>query len=188
MGWKFSERPGYLGKQRDRVEAIWNEKFGKDNWRIMYQVGKLIVPRSEGIQLFEDAYYHDLLANPDKLDFLITGYSDVYDTAESNIKSEFDYSIQETSNNHIHDIALRRALFRTGNWFAGKELLNVRSTDSEGWIFSPCNIPFHLPHLICTESINDYGNKGPWWDRKGIPNSTESFYQKNKVLQVKLED
>lgn len=188
MKWKSVERPGYLGKQRDRVETMWDGKFGEGNWRIVYQTGDLVVPRFVGIKWFEDAYYHFLLDNPDKLDWLITNYADVYDTAPSNTNSGFDYSKQETPNNHIHDISLRSAVHRTGNWFTGDELLNVRSTDSKGWIFSPCNIPFHLPHLICKEPIKDYGNKGPWWDRKGVPNSAEAFYQRNKILQVRVED
>ena len=49
-------------------------------------------------------------------------------------------------------------------------------------------IPFHIPELISKEPIKDYGQKGYfWWETRGIPNSVEAFYQRNKLLQEKVE-
>lgn len=185
MDWKTVERPGYLGKKRDEVVSLWDNSFGEENWRIAYSLGSLIVPREMGIQLYEDAYYHFLLDNPDTLDWLTSTASDVFDTAPSNVEAKFSYTQQETPNNHVHDVAIRRALLRTGNWFAGDHLMHVRGPGTEGERLGPYRIPFHLPDLISKEEIRDYGNKGLWWDEIGVPNSVEAFYQRNKVLQVR---
>ena len=56
--------------------------------------------------------------------------------------------------------------------------MHVRWKDSEGYKINPGVVPFHLPELIVPGEIK--GNI--WWD----PNTIEDFYQKNKVLQVKL--
>jgi hypothetical protein len=108
MEWKIIERPGYLGKKRDEVEANWNSKFGKGNWRISYDIKGIIIPKEMGIQIYEDAYYRYLENNPEILDWLITSASDVYDTAQTNVLSGLDYSKQETPNNHIQDISIRQ--------------------------------------------------------------------------------
>jgi len=39
--------------------------------------------------------------------------------------------------------------------------------------------------MILKEEIKDYPEKGFWWEKLGIPNSVEAFYQRNKVLQIK---
>ena len=183
--WKTVERPGYFGKMRNELVANWNKKFGENNWKIVYQFGDLVVPRDVGIQIYEDAYYEYLKLNPDTLDWLINTASDVYDTAPTNVEAEFSYDIQETPNNHIHDVAIRSAVLRNGKWFKGDHLIQVRSHGTEGKILSPMFIPFHLPDLISREEIKDYPNKGEWWRRIGIPDSVEEFYQQNKVLQIK---
>jgi len=185
ISWRTVERPGYLSKKRDEITASWDKNFGKGNWRLAYEVGELIVPREMGIQLYEDGYYHFLLDNPDVLDWLTSTASDVFDTAPTNVEAGFNYTQQETPRNHIHDVSIRRALLRTGNWFAGDHLVHVRGPETEGERLSPYLIPFHLPDLISQKDIKDYGNKGSWWDEMGVPKSVEAFYQRNKVLQVK---
>jgi hypothetical protein len=191
--WKTIERPGYFGKSRDKIIKLFDERFGKGNHRLMYQWGDLVIPRETAISIYEDAYYEFLKMDSDKLNWLIDNYKDVYDTSISNIKSGFDYNIQETPNNHIHDIAIRRAVLRLGRWFKGTKLLEVRSNNSEGTIFAPHKIPFHLLDLILPlqsdegelGKIKDYSGKGYWWLEKSIENSDEAFYQQNKILQVR---
>ncbi|MBS3090947.1 hypothetical protein J4217_00685 [Candidatus Pacearchaeota archaeon] len=123
-------------------------------------------------------------------EWLVSNFSDVYDTAPSNVQARFSYDVQETPNNHIHDVAIRKAVLRNGRWFFGKRLLEVRSVNAEGWILSPCNIPFHLPDLIYKGQTKYKGEKRdfltnpPWWIKKGVRNSIEEFYQQNKVLQI----
>ena len=35
MTWRTIKRPGHFGKKRDEFHRQYDEKFGKDNWRIM---------------------------------------------------------------------------------------------------------------------------------------------------------
>lgn len=181
MVWETIEKPGYFGKKRNELGSTWNETFGKENWRIAYQWGNEVIERPESLQLYEDGYYEFFKRNPDVLNWLVTTASDVYDTAETNVEAKFDYFNQETSNNHIHDISIRRVVMRLGREFEGDHLMHVRWTDSEGYKINPGIVPFHLPHMIVSGNINDYGKKGTWW-RKG---TIEAFYQENKVLQVR---
>ena len=181
MDWETVERPGYLGKQRDAVEASWNERFGQGNWKIVYQWGRIVVPRMVGIQLYEDGYYEFFRDERGTLDWLLSKASDVYDTAPTNVEAGLDYERQETQNNHIHDVAIRRAVLRLGREFRGDHLVHVRWVGSEGYRVNPGVVPFHLPEMIVPGEIKDHGGKGIWW----YANTIEDFYQRNKVLQVK---
>ncbi len=180
--WETVERPGYLGKKRDEVQSGWDNQFGKGFWRIAYQFGEMIVPREMGIQIYEDGYYEFFKNNPLTLEWLISTASDIYDTAETNVHARFDYLNQETPNNHVHDVAIRRSIARLGKWFHGDHLMHVRWKESEGFRVNPGVVPFHKPELIFTGDIKDYGQKGFWW----YPNTVEDFYQRNKVLQAKV--
>lgn len=181
MTWVIVERPGYLGKKRDEVQERWSQEHGVFNWRIAWQWGSLIILRKEALQIYEDGYSEFFKSHPSMLEWLVSTALDIYDTAPSNIHSGLDYDIQETPNNHIHDIAIRRAVFRLGERFRGNRLMHVRWVDSEGYELNPGVVPFHLPHMIVQEEIKDYGGKGIWWYKDTI----EDFYQRNKVLQVR---
>ncbi len=180
--WETVERPGYLGKKRDEMHSKWDNQFGKDFWRIAYQIGELVVPREMGVQIYEDGYYEFFKSHPDTLEWLLSTASNVYDTAETNVNAEFDYLNQETPNNHIHDVAIRRSIARLGKWFKGDHLMHVRWKDSEGFRVNPGVVLFHMPELIIPGEIKDHGGKGIWW----YPNTIEDFYQRNKVLQRKV--
>ena len=190
MNWETIERPGYLGTSRDKISTGWNKKFGKNNWRIGWQWGSQILERSEALQIYEDGYYEFFKNNVGTLNWLVTNSSDVYDTAPSNVESKFSYDRQETPNNHIHDVAIRRAVLRNGVRFVGDNLLHVRP-QKEGEKLGPHKIPFHLPHMIYSGKtkykgeFRDFSKDPPWWLKMGIPASVEQFYQQNKVLQVK---
>jgi hypothetical protein len=181
MEWEVRERPGYFGKMRDELSRTWDEEYGKGNWRIAYQWGNFIISREIGIQIYEDAYYDFLKKTPDVLGWLLSEASDIYDTAPTNVRSGLDYQIQETENNHIHDISIRRAILRLGKEFSGERLICIRSTDSEGYALSPGIVSFHLPDMIFEGEIKSYTGKAPWWKPKTI----EDFYQRNKVLEVR---
>jgi hypothetical protein len=112
---------------------------------------------------------------------LITIASNIYDTDLSNINSYLNYKKQETPDNHIHDIAIRRSLIRLGKWFKGKELIRVRWKVIENRDYDPGAILFHRPELISKEEIKDYND----WKIWGLPNTIEDWYQRNKVLQIK---
>src|SRR3989344_7676755 len=157
--WVTIERPGYLGKKRDEVQAGWDEKYGKGSWRIAYQWGDLVVPREVGIQIYEDGYYEFFKKDRGALEWITSTASDVYDTAETNVSAGFSYEVQETPNNHLHDVAIRRAVMRNGAWFKGDKLLEVRSRSAEGWRLSPCMVSFHLPNMILPGETKDYPSK-----------------------------
>ena len=149
MGWKTVDRPGYFGEKRDELWAGLDMKYGGPRgWRIAWEWGGLILERPEALQLYEDGYYEHFKTKPELLEWLVKGFSNVFDTAPSNVKAGFSYDIQETPNNHLHDVAIRRAVLRRGEIFRGTKLLEVRPVDGEGWVLSPCKIPFHLPHMI----------------------------------------
>ena len=188
--WETIERPGYFGTNRNEIIESWNKKFGENNWKIAYQFGDLVIPRDVGIQIYEDAYYEYLKSNPKTLNWLINTASDIYDTAPTNVEAGFSYNIQETPNNHIHAVSIRRAVLRNGKWFKGDHLMHVRP-DKEGDRLGPHLIPFHLPDMIYQGETmykgkaRDFPKNPPWWITMGIPNSVEEFYQQNKVLQIK---
>jgi len=181
MSWSTQEFPGYLGKKREEIHQYWNREYGEGNWRIRYQWNGQIIERDIALQLYEDGYYEFFKIHTDQLEWLLNTASDVYDTAPSNVDAGLRYDIQETSNNHIHDVAIRRAVYRLGHVFNGDHLVHVRGEQTEGFHLNPGNVPFHLPNLILNVTTKDYGNKGQWWKSGSI----EDFYQKNKVLEVR---
>lgn len=113
MEWKTIDRPGYFGKKRDELVRGWNSQFGECSWRIAWQWGNQFIEKPEALQIYEDGYYEFLKSNPDVLDWLVKTASDVYDTAPTNVKAGFSYKHQETQNNHLHDVAIRRAVLRS---------------------------------------------------------------------------
>lgn len=174
--WQLVERPGYIGKRRDEMNAQWNSNYGIDNWQLAWQWGSQYLPLFVTLNIYEDAYYHFLANSPDLLYQLVAQASDVYDDAPSNVASGLDYTQQETNLNHWHDIAIRRALLRNGQWFAGTELVHIRHSQSEhplSMLLSPGQVPFHRPDLIVQPELERW-----WWHASSV----ESFYQSNKVL------
>ncbi len=191
MNWKTIDRPGYFGDKRNGLHKDFDRNYGEGNWRIAWQWGDQIIERSEALQMYEDGYYEHFKTDTGLADWVTKSFSNVYDTAPTNVEAKFSYDLQETPSNHIHDVSIRRALLRRGTWFSGERLLEVRSIDAEGWVLSPCNIPFHLPHMIYEGQTKykgeerDFTKNPPWWIKRGVKNSVEEFYQQNKVLQVK---
>lgn len=190
MKWKTFERPGYFGTSRNEIHLRYNEQFGVNNWRIAWQWGNQVIGGPEALQIYEDGYYEFFKNNKDVLNWLIKTASDVFDTGPSNVNSGFNYNIQETQNNHIHDIAIRRAVLRRGAWFFGDHLMHVRP-EKEGERLGPYLIPFHLPSMIYQGPIKykgkerDFSLNPPWWITMGIEGSIEQFYQQNKLVQIK---
>ncbi|MEK6926251.1 MAG: hypothetical protein AABW50_03150 [Nanoarchaeota archaeon] len=153
-------------------------------------MGNKIIEKQEALRIYEDGYYEYFKSNPNILNWIVTTASDVYDTAPSNVESKFNYDIQETESNHIHDIAIRSAVLRNGVWFVGDHLVHVRP-EKEGEILGPHLIPFHLPHMIYRGQTKykgeerDFLTNPPWWLKMGMKDSVEEFYQQNKVLQIR---
>ncbi len=176
-GWAILGRPGFAGRKKALRRAELENKFGKDNWKIAHLVDGKLLSRDEALVYFEESYYQFFIKNPELLDWLILTAQDIYDTNPSNIDSKFDYSIQETDTVHLNDIAIRRVIKKLGKEFQGSKLLQIHGEDSEGFVLTTGQIPFHKLDLIYSPQI-----KG-WWGK----NSIEAFWQSNKVLVVKLD-
>jgi len=189
--WVTVSRPSYFGKKRNEIEIGYDEKYGKGNWQIAYAINKrnaiwetksdqTTVGFDTAIKLYEDAYYEYLKSNTYITDELVNTAEDVYDNAESNVFSGYDYHKQETSSNHYQDISIRSCIFRLGLRFKGKDLIQIRgkSKSKIGESLNPGHIPFHLPKYVITPVMEG------WWDK----GSVEEFWQSAKVLQVKKEE
>jgi hypothetical protein len=191
--WEEMDRPGYLGTRRDEIHNKWDELYGKGKWELVWQWGNISLKKATAIQIYEDSYYEFFKNNSSTLDWLIKNAADVYDTAITNVKSHFDYTIQETPGTHLHDIAIRRAVLRNGVWFKGDHLMHVRP-EKEGEKLSPQLIPFHLPNMIYRGQTKyrgeerDFEANPPWWITMGIQDSVEQFWQQNKILMVYRKD
>ncbi len=167
-------RPGYAGKKRSIRRKELTEKFRKDNWEIAHLFDNKILSREEALVHFENSYFEFLKNNKEILEWLVTYAADVYDTNPSNIDSGLDYTIQETQAVHLHDIAIRSALKKLDKEFKGKQLLEIRGENSEGFILSTGQVTFYKPKLILKPQL-----KG-WWNKDSI----ESYWQSNKILAV----
>lgn len=179
--WETVNRPGYLGKRRDEAHKDWDCSFGPGRWRLAWTLGDIVLERPLALQVYEDAFYVAAVKEPKLVEFL-TAYKECYDTAPSNVEAGLSYDVQETPSNHLHDVAWRRVLARLGRRFEGNvnRLLHIRWKESEGYLLNPGIISFHLPRLI--ESPTP-GEKEPWW----YEGTVEDWYQRNKVLQVKVQ-
>jgi len=176
--WKTIERPGYLGKHRDERIKEWDEKYGKGSWRMVWKINNVLFGFLGVCALYEDAYFEFLKNNPEIVSQLINEASNVYDDDPINVSSGFDYKKQQTKGTHIQDIAIRRCLVRMCLWFRGEKLIRIRQEKGDHPLsitLSPGRVPFHRPELIVGPEI-----KG-WW----YPQTVESFYQSNRILQVK---
>jgi len=175
MVWRTISRPGQSGGKKKQLKEMYDNTYGPENWRIMWQWGDDIINNILAYQIYEDGYYHDSLKREDLWKELITTASDVYDIEERDIESGLDYLLQQGKATHLQDIAIRRVLFRRGWKFEGTELIQVRSHKQYwGKQFSPGKILFHRPELIIKPSLKS------WWNE----NSIEDWYQSNKIMQV----
>lgn len=202
---------GFMGKQRGDITKKFDSYFGQNQWQIMHRLkdGRLLTQK-EFLEQFYTQAYLDFFKNKtswiSKYKTSLTGanvlrrlleYSDVFDTAESNVHSRTDFSIQETEDNHFHDIAIRRALEQLGLSFTVKEksrgLLHARDDRSQARLLSDNETenPLHPARIISSFSDLIPDSQSPakgWWtkiDPEGI--SVEVLYQATKVLVLKAD-
>ncbi len=176
--WVTIERPGYFGARRDAVHADLDARHGPENWRLAWIVDGEPFSREQMTMLYEDSYFAFLSRETDILEQLLREACDVYDDQPSNVHSGLDYAIQETDRTHVQDIAIRRVVARLGRVFSGDQLIRIRDKDGNhplSMTLSPGHVPFHRRDLLMTPEITG------WWQ----PQSVESFYQSNKVLQIR---
>ncbi|HOX56648.1 MAG TPA: adenylyltransferase/cytidyltransferase family protein [Candidatus Paceibacterota bacterium] len=174
-GWRIVGRPGYIGQRRQSTAAELDRRYGVGRWRIAYDWQAEIITREQALEHYTRAYEIWLQNNSDLLDWLVRTASDIYDISPEDVQSNTDYNIQTGSAVHLQDIAVRIAVSRLGRKFEGDRLVQIRGRQSEGSALSPGVVPFHQPELITQPEL-----KG-WWQ----PGTVESFWQSNKVLQVR---
>lgn len=176
MSWETVERPGYFGKKKDSIIEAYDKKYGEGNWRIVWKWGEDIICKDLAYKYYEDAYYIDSKKREALWLELKSVASEVYDIEPRDIESGLDYNIQKGPATHLQDISIRRVFDRRDWEFEGDELVQIRSKMGKfGDALSPGNVMFH--HLTMIEKPFLDG----WWNNHSI----ESFYQNNKILQVK---
>jgi hypothetical protein len=195
------DRLSYLGKERDEKIKLFNLALGNNNWMIGWVVGEnlfwdqqlrllkgnyVILDYVRACELYEDSYFEHFKQHPEELEWLVQNAVEVYDNAQSNLKSGLDYLKQEESSTHIQDITIRNVIARFGKSFQGTELIQIR-TDGKGEKWNPANIYFHKPEWIAQPA----NAKDVWWVRdryKAKEKSVECFWQSNKFLFAKKRE
>lgn len=187
--WVITERPGFLGKDREKKEKEWNEKYGEGNWRLVWATADGQVLSYEDImEEYINGYVEYFKQNPSEAKYLTENFSFAYDKDLITKKEAFDlYALYQKPGkaNQFHHVALNIALENKLDMsFKGNEPIKVRmgkpSVPVEewplGWKWSPGNIPSTQP-----ENIPDVIFDNSWWEKDSI----EDFYQSCKALQVK---
>ncbi|MBL7058938.1 hypothetical protein ISS08_00605 [Candidatus Pacearchaeota archaeon] len=173
---KLIERPGFLGKEKERKYLEWDERFGKDNWELGWKWGNIIIDFEWACKIYEDAYFFDSFNRERLWKKLFSQARDFYDNDKSNVQSRTNYLEQESSSTHIQDISVRRVGIRRGWERDGNELIQIRGPETKGYQLMPGIVKFHIPEMI--ESPNIVPD---WAD----PLSVEAFYQNNRWLYIK---
>ena len=101
--------PGFQGDTKARRQALLDERFGPDGWRIGHVVRGRIVPPSIAILEYEQAYRVFLRDRPVLVRFLVATCGNVYDDKPSNV-FDADYEQPDTDLNHYQDISVRRVV------------------------------------------------------------------------------
>ena len=101
--------PGYAGESKARWQAILDDRFGADGWRMAHIVRAAVVSRAEAIVEYEAAYRVFLRARPALVAFLTDVCGNVYDDNVTNVH-DADYDQPHTAMNHYQDISVRRVI------------------------------------------------------------------------------
>lgn len=176
--WKNLKRPGFFGRNRDKIIADLNSTYGISKWHLIwkYEDTKNEEFHEACLYYYEFSYVKYLEQNKQLLEQL-SEYGECYDNAITNIQSGCDYNIQEAYSTHIQDIAVRNCMKILGYTFNGPQdkLLQIRHKEGLSTLLSPGFIPFYNPTAITQPS------KCPQWANKG---SVEDFWQSNKWIQI----
>lgn len=190
-GWFSVERPGYLGKRKDGKVREWNEKYGDDNWKLIWEtaLGEEMAYEDVFWKVYVPGYVKYFLEHPEEAEYLTKNFSYAYDKDLISRKDAFDpHALFEKPGfaNQFHHVSLNIALeYFLGKKFKGVKPIQIRagkpgtdlSTWPLGWKWHPGRIPAVMVDLIPDTNIE---GKWPW-----EPGSIEDFYQKAKVLQVR---
>lgn len=190
LRWQTIARPGYQGKKKDEQIVSWNQKYGVENWRMVWETKEGEVMFFEDIfwRVYVPGYVKHFLAQPEEARWITDNYSFAFDKDEIRREQAFDlYALYNKPSvaNQFHHVALNIALeWYLGLPFKGSRPVRVREGKPgtveeewpEGWRWSPGRIP-----TVRADLIPDLELAG-WWE----PGTIEDFYQKAKVVQVRV--
>ena len=101
--------PGFAGEEKYRREALFDDRFGPDGWRLAHIVRGRITTFDEAILEYEQAYRVFLRDRPALVRFLVEACGNVYDWAPENV-FDAEYRQPHTAANHYQDISVRRVI------------------------------------------------------------------------------
>jgi hypothetical protein len=206
--------PGFSGAEKARWNALLSERFGSDGWRISHIVRGKIVPRSEAILEYEEAYRRYLRARPELVVFLVEACGNVYDDNPTNVYDN-DYEQPHTAMNHYQDISVRRVISELVDdpaWPSVRptpeetvELLDfgtgeqIRAPRARGFrgngllqIRDPLSPGYMLnPAVVPAHDpalLTTNPGRREWYHDEGCGHlSIEAFWQSSKVVEVRLD-
>lgn len=206
--------PGFSGAEKARWNALLSERFGSDGWRISHIVRGKIVPRSEAILEYEEAYRRYLRARPELVVFLVEACGNVYDDNPTNVYDN-DYEQPHTAMNHYQDISVRRVISELVDdpaWPSVRptpeetvELVDfgtgeqIRAPRARGFrgngllqIRDPLSPGYMLnPAVVPAHDpalLTTNPGRREWYHDEGCGHlSIEAFWQSSKVVEVRLD-
>lgn len=212
--WVAVGLPGFSGDAKATREAILDERFGADGWRLRHVVRGQIVSPSVAIAEYESAYRSFLRARRPLVRFLIQACGNVYDNAVSNVWDD-EYLQPHTTSNHYQDISVRNvvaALVDDPDWpevtatareevdlldfGTGRRERVPRASGFRGdgllQIREPDSPGFMLsPAVVPVHDpalITTLPNRLEWYHHEGIGHlSVEAFWQMSKVVEVRYD-
>ncbi|HOX96307.1 MAG TPA: hypothetical protein PLI45_02910 [Candidatus Woesebacteria bacterium] len=186
--WVTVGRPGFLGKNKDQQIAAWDAEYGKDNWRLVWQMASGEVLDYPGVfAQYIESYADYFRLHMDEALYLTQNFAYAYDKELVTKEEAFDplFLFEKPGHpNQFHNVALNIALENILNLaFQGENPIQVRegkpdtdpTTWPSGWRWSPGRIPASHP-----ENIPQTEQAG-WWQSGTV----EHLYQASKVPQIK---
>jgi hypothetical protein len=101
--------PGFTGDEKARRQALLDERFGPEGWRLAHVVRGRVVSPEVAIAEYEHSYRAFLHERRALVAFLAEACGNVYDNSVSNVFDD-DYLQPHTTSNHYQDISVRRVM------------------------------------------------------------------------------
>ena len=206
--------PGFAGREKATRAARLDERFGADGWRLAHIVRGSVVPASEAILEYEQAYRVFLTRGRSLVAFLAEACGNVYDDAVENVWSN-DYLQPDTASNHYQDISVRRVIAELAEDPGWPEVTPTEPGDADLLDFGtgrtervPRAFGFRGGGLLQIREPDSPGfmlspavvpvhdplliptlpDRREWYHAEGIGHlSVEAFWQMSKVVEVRYD-
>ena len=206
--------PGFAGGDKAARAARLDERFGPGGWRLAHVVRGHVVPPSEAILEYEQAYRVFLTERRPLVAFLAEACGNVYDDAVENVWSN-DYDQPETPSNHYQDISVRRVIAELADDPDWPEVMPTEPGDVDLLDFGtgrtervpraygfrgsgllqvrePDSPGFMLsPAVVPVHDptlITTLPSRQEWYHGEGIGHlSVEAFWQMSKIVEVRCD-